>query len=111
MESLISGDTPSDEDLTSMLELAFEQARHLPTTGLYSSLCNLLALQYIHTCPLKAAYYLTEGMVVTFRHQSLVNCSRKIRYKCHLFIFTYKSESQHVNINLNLHLKDNIFKY
>ncbi|XP_061181389.1 uncharacterized protein LOC133189955 [Saccostrea echinata] len=74
-------DSPRDEDLTGMLEVAFEQARHLPTTGLYTSICNLLALQYIDTCPLKAAYYLTEGMVVTFRHQSLVNCSRKIR-KC-----------------------------
>lgn len=63
-----------------MLEVAFEQARHLPTTGLYSAICNLLALQYLELCPLKAAYYLTEGMVVTFRHQSLVNCSRKIRY-------------------------------
>lgn len=78
--TLISADSSKEEGLTSMLEVAFEQARHLPTTGLYSSICNLLALQYLELCPLKAAYYLTEGMVVTFRHQSLVNCSRKIRY-------------------------------
>lgn len=84
--SLISADSQKEEDLTSMLEVAFEQARHLPTTGLYSSICNLLALQYLELCPLKAAYYLTEGMVVTFRHQSLVNCSRKIRYYLQLSI-------------------------
>ncbi|XP_076092689.1 uncharacterized protein LOC143064061 [Mytilus galloprovincialis] len=69
----------SNNQLIETLEEAYKQVQHLPSPPVYSSICHMLALQYMDSFPLKAAFYLAESIAVTFRHQSLVNASRKIR--------------------------------
>ncbi|CAC5385173.1 ESP1 [Mytilus coruscus] len=69
----------SNNQLIQTLEEAYKQVQHLPSPPVYSSICHMLALQYMDSFPLKAAFYLAESIAVTFRHQSLVNASRKIR--------------------------------
>ena len=61
------------------LEEAYKQMKHLPSPPVYTSICQMLALQYMELSPLKAAFYLAESIAVTFRHQSLINAARKIR--------------------------------
>lgn len=71
----------ANNQLIETLEEAYKQVQHLPSPPVYSSICHMLALQYMDSFPLKAAFYLAESIAVTFRHQSLVNASRKIRYR------------------------------
>jgi hypothetical protein len=65
--------------LIQTLEEAYKQMKHLPSPPVYTSICQMLALQYMELSPLKAAFYLAESIAVTFRHQSLINAARKIR--------------------------------
>lgn len=79
LKSSISDMTMTDATTISTLERAFNQIKHFPPCQTYTTLCQMLALQYLPTSPTKTAYYLTEAVAVTFRHQAMMNTGKKFR--------------------------------
>ncbi|KAL5009966.1 hypothetical protein ScPMuIL_012271 [Solemya velum] len=69
----------SREEIILTLEKVYGQICQFPPCPLYSQLCKVLAVQYLPESPDTAAFYLSEAMSVTFRHQSVFNVGKKIR--------------------------------
>ncbi|NXN98510.1 ESPL1 protein, partial [Rhinopomastus cyanomelas] len=72
---------PADPSLDTVLQLlkeSFSCVSHCPPAGLYSHLCQLLALATGDRDPLLTAYLLSESGAITTRHQLLGVIHRKI---------------------------------
>jgi len=60
---------------------AFDALRYNPPCILYRNVCQALAIEaYERHDQWATAFYLSEAQSITFRHNCIVNISRKIRY-------------------------------
>ncbi|XP_074081900.1 separin [Macrotis lagotis] len=60
------------------LSIAFRCVSHCPPSGLYAQLCHLLALCLGHRDPHATAFFVTESVSTTSRHQLLTTLHRQL---------------------------------
>ncbi|XP_027714178.1 separin isoform X1 [Vombatus ursinus] len=60
------------------LSIAFRCVSHCPPSGLYAQLCRLLALCLGHRDPHATAFFVTESVSITPRHQLLTTLHRQL---------------------------------
>jgi len=74
-----SNDASCSDDILKKLQELYHQLSRLPPSPQHGDICNMLAMCYLDRDPRQAAFYLCDGLAVTFRHQLMLNLARKVR--------------------------------
>ncbi|XP_052258977.1 uncharacterized protein LOC127863473 isoform X2 [Dreissena polymorpha] len=72
-------DLTAGEDIFEHLHDLYKRLCKLPPSPQHAEVCYALALRYAGTDQTKAAFYLSDGVAITFRHQLRLNIARKLR--------------------------------
>ncbi|XP_052807169.1 uncharacterized protein LOC128236307 [Mya arenaria] len=78
-EPCVANEGETSAEIFSTLEFLYNQMSCRPPSPQHADLCNLLAYHHFERDTVKAAFYLSDGLAVTFRHQLLLNQTKKMR--------------------------------